>query len=209
MILAIAAALALASIGLGFKNARATKQQIASQEAWPAFVDAFASTVSGGLSRAASLEVATARAPKNMRVKLQKFESALKRLRVADALNSLKSEFANAQVDEFVEVLKLNELLGGSGLVELLSAHAIRCRESNAAEAAARSKVAATLVVAKLAVGAPWVLLCLLLARPESAESFETPQGLGVLVGGLAVCDIAYRAVSLIGRRRADVRVYG
>jgi len=208
LVLWLAAALGAGYGFFGFKSARATRLRNREIAAWPAFVEAFASALSSGLSRVEAIEVAIDKAPKNLVGKLRGFERELTRARLVDALDGLKATFANAFVDEFVEVLVLNERLGGAGLVGLMQSHSARCRESIAADEQVRTKVTATLTVAKLAVGAPWVLLSLLMTRPESAESFNSSAGLAVLLGGLAVCIVAYRAISLIGRSQEDLRVY-
>jgi tight adherence protein B len=208
LVLWLAAALGCAYGFLGIRSARASRTRLREIAAWPAFVEAFASALSSGLSRVEAIEVAIDKAPKPLVGKLRGFEHELTKARLVDALVGLKPIFANAFVDEFVEVLALSERLGGAGLVGLLQSHSVRCREAIAAEEQVRAKVSATLTVAKLAVGAPWVLLSLLLTRPESAESFNSSTGLVVLLGGLAVCVVAYRAISLIGRRPEDSRVY-
>jgi tight adherence protein B len=208
VVLWLAAALGATYGFLGLKAARARRVSNREVAAWPAFVEAFASALSSGLSRVEAIELAIDRAPKALAAKLRGFEHELRKARLIDALNGIKPTFANSFVDEFVEVVALSERLGGAGLVGLLQSHSVRCREAIAAEEQVRAKVAATLTVAKLAVGAPWVLLCLLLTRPESAESFNSSTGLVVLLSGLAVCIVAYRAISMIGRTPEDSRVY-
>lgn len=207
-VLTLACIFALASLVLGFRANRAQVRRVREREAWPAFVESVISSIAAGSSRVEALELAVARAPSNLQRGLQPFEDTLKRRRLADALHELRASFENAQVDEFVQILTLNEKFGGAGLVGVLKTYAKSCRAWNAAEAQVRSKNLASLTVAKLGVAAPWVLLALLLGRPESATSFENSAGIAILLGGLVICVCAFSLIVLLGRQREEVRVY-
>jgi tight adherence protein B len=207
-VLTLAFVLALASIALSFKANRAQVRRVREREAWPAFVESVISSIASGSSRVEAFEVAVTRAPSSLQKGLYPFEQALKNRRLADSLQELRSGFENAHVDEFVQILTLNERFGGAGLVAVLKTYAKACRAWNAAEAQVRSKNAASLTVAKLGVAAPWILLALLLGRPESATSFENSAGIAILLGGLVVCVCAFSLIVLLGRQREEVRVY-
>ncbi len=207
-VLTLACIFALASLVLGFRANRAQVRRVREREAWPAFVESVISSIAAGSSRVEALELAVARAPSNLQRGLQPFEDTLKRRRLADALHELRASFENAQVDEFVQILTLNEKFGGAGLVGVLKTYAKSCRAWNAAEAQVRSKNLASLTVAKLGVAAPWILLALLLGRPESATSFENSAGIAILLGGLVICVCAFSLIVLLGRQREEVRVY-
>jgi tight adherence protein B len=207
-VLTLACIFALASLVFGFRANRSQIRRVREREAWPAFVESVISSIAAGSSRVEAFELAVARAPSNLQMGLRPFEDALKRRRLADALQELRASFENAQVDEFVQILTLNEKFGGAGLVGVLKTYAKACRAWNAAEAQVRSKNAASLTVAKLGVAAPWILLTLLLGRPESATSFENSAGIAILLGGLVVCVCAFSLIVLLGRQREEVRVY-
>lgn len=196
------------SLVLGFRSAAKSRSRIRHQEAWPAFIDSLASALSAGVSPAESIELACAKAPMVLRGGLSEMLADLNSRRLRDSLPKLKPAFQNAHVDEFVKLFIVNEELGGIGLVPMLKQHAIRARAANAAMAQARAKRSATLTIAKLGVAAPWILLALLLSRTESAESFASPAGTSILLGGLAVCVVAYKLVALLGATRAQARVY-
>lgn len=208
-VLALAAASALASVGLSIRANRLRARRIAEREAWPALVESLVSSIAAGLSRVEAMEVAVARSPRQLHASLKSFSAALQNKRLTDALPELRDSFENSHVDEFVRLVSLNEKFGGTGLVGVLKAHAKTCRERNTADSQVRAKNSASLTVAKLGVAAPWVLLALLLSRSESASSFETTEGISILLGGLAVCIVAYRLIVLLGRPREEVRVYG
>ena len=209
VVLLLAGLVAGCSAVFALRASRESKRKVKQQEAWPAFVDGFASALTSGLGRVEALEVAISRCPVILKPGFETVSTALQRKRAQDALSTLKDSFESASVDEFAELMIINERLGGAGTALVLKTHAQRCRDKSAADAMARSKTTSTLTIAKLGVTAPWVLLLLLISRPESAESFETPAGLSILLGGLATCVVAYRLIVLLGRMPSEVRVYG
>jgi tight adherence protein B len=208
LVLLAAVILGLGSVAISLRVASKSRLLIRQQEAWPAFIDTLASTLSAGTSPTEAIELACAKAPKVLTAGMPDMMQELNNRRLRDALPRLKAAYQNAQVDEFVKIFTLNEDLGGIGMVPMLKQHATRARAYNAASAQARAKRSATLTIAKLGVAAPWILLALLLSRAESAESFATPAGTSILLGGLAVCVVAYRLVAVLGAPRAQVRVY-
>jgi tight adherence protein B len=72
------------------------------------------------------------------------------------------------------------------------------------AEAALRAEVEARQSwirgAAVLGAVAPWVILVLLLLRPEGAEAYTSPEGVVLILGGAAVSFVAFRIMLRIGR---------
>jgi tight adherence protein B len=207
-IIALAALLALTSVAFSFKRSRTRLRSLRQRESWPAFIEAYVSALEAGLAGAEAIEIAVSRAPAQLRSGLAEFRTALQTKRFVDALLVLKSSMNNSQADELVQLLRLNDRFGGGGLVAILKTHAKICRDSNTADAQVRSKNSASLTVAKLGVASPWILLTILLGRPESASSFENPHGVSILLSGLAVCLAAYQLIVFLGRSPREVRVY-
>jgi len=200
---------ALVSVTVGFRSNRRSIALLKQREAWPAFVESVVSGLSAGLSRIEAVELAIQASPEVLVRPLSSFRMKLNDSRLRDALPTLKESMADSFVDEFAELFRLNELLGGVGLAPVLREHAKRCRTTNISNSQVRVKSSATMSMARLSVSAPWILLALLLSRPESEASFSSPQGLGVLLFGLLVCFLAYRLIGALGRPKAEVRVYG
>jgi tight adherence protein B len=200
---------ALVSVAVGFRSNRRSLALLKQREAWPAFVESVISGLSAGLSRIEAVALAIQASPAVLQRPLSRFRMKLNDSRLRDALPALKDSMADSFVDEFAELLRLNELLGGVGLVPVLKEHAKRCRTANIANSQVRVKSSATMSMARLSVAAPWILLALLLSRSESEASFASSQGLGVLLFGLLVCFLAYRLIGSLGRSKAEVRVYG
>jgi tight adherence protein B len=59
---------------------------------------------------------------------------------------------------------------------------------------------------ARLAVAAPWLVL-LLATQSATLAAYDSAPGTAILVGGGAVCLVAYRLMLRIGRLPEDVRV--
>ncbi len=60
---------------------------------------------------------------------------------------------------------------------------------------------------ARLAVAAPWVVRLLLATQQQALAAYDSPMGTALLLGGGAVCVVAYRLMRRIGQLPADVRV--
>ncbi|WP_278256714.1 hypothetical protein [Nocardioides convexus] len=60
---------------------------------------------------------------------------------------------------------------------------------------------------ARVAVGAPWVVLLLMATRPEVIERYQSPAGALVLVLGAGLCVLAYRLMIRLGRLPVERRV--
>ncbi|MDQ4214106.1 type II secretion system F family protein [Microbacterium capsulatum] len=117
----------------------------------------------------------------------------------AAAVN-LKDALADPVGDRIVETLRMAREVGGTELSAVLRALSSSVR----AEAALRAEVEARQSwirgAAVLGAVAPWVILCLLLLRPEGAEAYTSPAGVALIVGGAAVSFVAFRIMLRIGR---------
>lgn len=60
---------------------------------------------------------------------------------------------------------------------------------------------------ARLAVGAPWVVLLLMCLQGDVVERFATGTGLVVLLVGALLCVVAYRLMMWIGRLPTERRI--
>ena len=60
---------------------------------------------------------------------------------------------------------------------------------------------------ARLAAGAPWVILGLLALNGGSLAAYSSPTGWAVLAVGAGLCVVAYRAMVWIGRLPEEERV--
>jgi tight adherence protein B len=208
LILLLAATVGFVLILFSRRASKRRASLVAKAQAWPAFVDSVASSLLAGLTIHESLIGSLPNAPKPLSAEFELFARDLEVRSVNDALSNLARRLELAACDEFALLLQVNARLGGAGLVSLVQDHSKRVRKQNAIETELRTKVAATLAMAKLAVIAPWVLLVLLMARPETAHSFDNTAGVMILLFGLAVCVLAYQLVGALGTSKQPRRIY-
>lgn len=113
---------------------------------------------------------------------------------------TLKEALADPVGDRIVETLRMAREVGGTELSTVLRALSSAVR----AEAALRAEVEARQSwirgAAVLGAIAPWVILVLLLLRPEGAEAYTSPEGVALILGGAAVSVVAFRVMLRIGR---------
>jgi tight adherence protein B len=116
------------------------------------------------------------------------------------ALDDLKRELADPIGDRVVETLRLAREVGGTELPAVLRALAASLRADAAVRAEAEARQSWVVVAARLGVAAPWVVLVILGARPETLDAYNSPAGLAILAAALAVTVVAYRVMLVLGR---------
>jgi tight adherence protein B len=99
--------------------------------------------------------------------------------------------------------------VGGAELIGVLRALSTSVR----ADAALRGEVEARQSwirgAAVLGTIAPWVVLALLVLRPEGASAYGTPEGMLEICGGALVSVVAFRIMLRIGRLPEPRRWFG
>src|SRR5690606_27238185 len=121
----------------------------------------------------------------------------------------LKTMLADPIADRIAETLRMARQVGGTELTGVLRALSASVR----ADAALRGEVEARQSwirgAAVLGTVAPWVILGLLVLRPEGREAYASAEGMVVIVIGAAVSAIAYRIMLRIGRLPEPERWFG
>jgi tight adherence protein B len=64
-----------------------------------------------------------------------------------------------------------------------------------------------TLVAARVAAAAPWLVLVLVASRPQGARAYDSLTGLFVLAGGAVATLVGYRLMVALGRLPEEPRV--
>ncbi len=175
---------------------------------WPDVVDNLASGVRAGLSLPEALSQLSTRGPEPLRAVFGRFSEDYRASgRFNECLDRLKDDLADPVGDRIVESLRLARDVGGSDLGRLLRTLSSFLREDARTRAELETRQAWTVNAARLAVGAPWVLLAMLSLRPEAVEAYNSPAGFVVLAVGGALCVVAYRVMLRIGRLPDEPRV--
>jgi Flp pilus assembly protein TadB len=108
--------------------------------------------------------------------------------------------------DDFAELLLLARSHNWPGLEILLSIRSRFYRAWARDQLAAASRIRASASVGWLAAAAPWVLVLLLLARPENLSIFVSVQGLAILLFGAALTAVSLVVSAKIARPKAVSR---
>lgn len=178
------------------------------REVWPEVVDNLASAVRAGLSLPESLSALAVRGPEVLRAPFGRFAADHRATgRFAECLDRLKDDLADPVGDRIVETLRVAREVGGSDLGRVLRTLATFLREDARARAELETRQGWIVQAARLAVAAPWAVLLLLATQRQTLAAYDSPTGTVILVGGGAVCFLAYRLMLRIGRLPQDVRV--
>jgi tight adherence protein B len=186
----------------------AGKRRADLREVWPEVVDNLASAVRAGLSLPEALSALTTRGPEVLRPPFARFAAEYRSSgRFGPCLDRLKDDLADPVGDRIIETLRVAREVGGTDLGRVLRTLATFLREDARARAELETRQGWTVSAARLAVAAPWVVLLLLATQSTTLAAYDSPVGMALLIGGGAVCVVAYRLMLRIGRLPEDVRV--
>jgi tight adherence protein B len=186
----------------------AGKRRADLREVWPEAVDNLASAVRAGLSLPEALSALAGRGPEVLRPHFARFAAEYRSSgRFGACLDRLKAELADPVGDRIVETLRVAREVGGSDLGRVLRTLSAFLREDARTRAELETRQGWVVQAARLAVAAPWVVLLLLATQSTTLAAYDSPVGTALLVGGGAVCVVAYRLMLRIGRLPEDVRV--
>lgn len=199
--LAIIAALAAAAAPITYLRGRRLRLRKARRQLWPDVCDLLIAAIRVGLSLPDAVASLADSAPQAVRPAFAVFARDLHATgRFETSLDRLKAALADPIADRIIETLRMARQVGGTDLTGVLRALSSSVR----ADAALRGEVEARQSwihgAAVLGVVAPWVILGLLVMRPEGAEAYGTPEGVLVIVAGAAVSVLAFRIMVRVGR---------
>jgi tight adherence protein B len=187
---------------------RARKRRNKLRDLWPDVVDNITSGVRAGLALPEALSQLSVRGPAELRPAFTAFAEDYRTTgRFHDCLDRLKDRLSDPVGDRIVESLRIAREVGGSDLGKLLRTLSSFLREDARTRAELETRQSWTINAARLAAGAPWVILGLLALNGSSLEAYSSPRGWVVLAAGAGLCVDAYRAMVGIGRLPEEERV--
>lgn len=193
---------------LALVRKRARRRRAVMRDLWPDAVDNIASAVRAGLALPEALSQLGQRGPEELRPAFRAFGEDYRTTgRFHECLDRLKERLSDPVGDRLVESLRIAREVGGSDLGRLLRTLSTFLREDARTRAELETRQGWTVNAARLAVGAPWLVLALMATRGESVRAYSTATGTAVLVAGAAVTLAAYRVMLRIGRLPEDERV--
>ena len=210
-IFALAVSVAIGTLGLLLEilNSRAKLRQSYLAALWPEVLDSIISSISSGASVADSLMALAEEGPTALRPAFVVFRDGIERGQTLDsALDTLKAAFANVHSDRLFELLKLVNEAGGGGLLDSLRNQTQLIRQELSFSGEIASKLGWITGTAKIAVGAPWLIVAMLATRPENARAYASAEGSMILFLGLVVSVFAFRLVQILGELPVSPRVF-
>lgn len=209
-VLAVLAGAAAAAAPIAVLRGRRLRLRRVRRQLWPDVCDLLIASLRVGLSLPDAVAALEQSAPVVLRPAFAVFSRDLVATgRFDEALDRLKESLADPIADRIVETLRMARQVGGTELTAVLRALGTSVR----ADAAVRGEVEARQSwirgAAVLGAVAPWVILGLLVLRPEGADAYGTPEGVLVIVIGAAVSVTAFRIMTRIGRLPEPRRWFG
>ncbi|GAA2101561.1 type II secretion system F family protein [Brevibacterium salitolerans] len=187
---------------------RARGREVERRVLWPDAVDHLGSGVRAGMSLPEALAGLAHRGPEGLRPLFAIFEEEYRTTgSFRMALEAFKTASADPVADRIVAALAVTRDVGGTELGTLLRTLSHFLREDARTRSELKARQSWTVTGARLAVGAPWVVLVLLATRSEAAAAYSTPGGMLLLLAGMVVSLAAYRLMKRIGRLPAEPRV--
>ncbi|MGI8418430.1 MAG: type II secretion system F family protein [Nakamurella sp.] len=184
------------------------KRQSDLRELWPEVVDNLTSGVRAGLSLPEALSAIGMRGPEQIRDPFRRFGSDYRASgRFNESLDRLKATLADPVGDRVCESLRVAREVGGTDLGRLLSTLSSFLRDDARTRSELLARQSWSVNAARMAVGAPWLVLILLATQRETLAAYDTPTGTLILLAGAAMSVGAYRLMLRIGRLPEDRRV--
>ena len=187
---------------------RAKKRNAAIRDLWPDVVDHLRSAIRAGLSLPEALLQLQYRGPEQLRPAFEDFAADYRSTgEFVASLNRLKDRLADPTADNIIEALKVTREVGGTDLGRLLGTLSEFLRENARTRSELEARQSWTINAAKLAVCAPWTVLCLMATQPGTVKVYNSMTGMMVMLGGLVISLVAYRIMLFVGALPEGKRV--
>lgn len=193
---------------VGLVAGRARRRQRDLADVWPEAVDNLASAVRAGLSLPEALAALGERGPEPLRPDFRAFADDYQLTgRFAESLDRLKARLADPVGDRVVEGLRIAREVGGGELGALLRNLSGYLRDDARTRSELEARQTWTVVGARLAVAAPWLVLLMLSFQRDVITRYSSPAGALILIVGGGACLVAYWLMLRIGRLPMERRV--
>ncbi|MGN7947688.1 type II secretion system F family protein [Microbacterium sp. 22215] len=193
-----------------FLRSRRQRLRKRRRQLWPDVCDLLIASIRVGLSLPDAVASLAESSPAMMRPAFVVFARDLRATgRFETSLDRLKLALADPIADRVIETLRMARQVGGTELGGVLRALSSSVRQDAALRGEVEARQSWIRGAAVLGSVAPWVILGLLVLRPEGAAAYGTAEGMIVICLGAAVSVIAYRVMIRIGRLPEPGRWFG
>lgn len=205
---AVAFAVLAAYLPFAVVSGRARRRQRELAEVWPEAVDNLASAVRAGLSLPEALGELGQRGPEPLRPDFIAFATDYQVTgRFGECLDRLKERLGDPVGDRVVEGLRVAREVGGGELGSLLRNLSGYLRDDARTRSELEARQTWSVVGARLAVAAPWLVLLMLSFQRDVIARYSSAAGVVVLAVGGGLSLVAYRLMVRIGRLPVERRV--
>jgi tight adherence protein B len=174
---------------------------------WPDVIDSIRVALRSGATLTDAMIAASAMVPKEWRVAWTELEVNLRRGSDVDtALRRLQRALADPIADRVVEAIVVAREFGGTELPAVLTELGRSVRRESAMRREAQSRQSWVRHAATLGVVSPWIVLALLVSRPENREAYSTAAGTILIVASAGTTVVAYVAMRALGTLREPAR---
>jgi tight adherence protein B len=199
--LALLASLVAGYAPVAYLRGRRVKLRRQRRALWPDICELLIASLRVGMSLPDAVSSLGASASQLVRPAFVAFARDLESSgRFEHSLDRLKPTLADPVADRIVETLRMARQVGGTELTSVLRSLAQSVRSDAAVRAEVEARQSWIRGAAAIGVVAPWVILGMLVTRPEGAMAYSTAEGLIVILVGAAVSVVAYRLMVKVGR---------
>lgn len=182
-------------------RSRANRRRSANRAIWPDVVDHLVASVRAGMSLPDSVGALAELGPAVTRTAFASFDDDFRRTGdFGHAVDTLKARLADPTADRILETLRMAREVGGTDLTAVLRGLSAYLREDATLRAEVGARQSWIRNAARLGVAAPWLLLLVLAARPETLQAYDSAAGSALILCGVGVTLVAYRLMLGLGR---------
>ena len=179
------------------------------QNLWPEILDHIISGLQSGLSLAETLAALGTRGPIKSRSIFLLFSENLRNgVDFGQALKELKRTFNDGTSDQVCEVLDFARVSGSRDTSLTLRTLSNFIRRDLALRAEIQAKHSWVKNSAALAAIAPWILLLLIAAQPNTLKAYTSGSGFTILITGAVLTVVAYFWMEKVGELSETPRVF-
>lgn len=209
-VLALLAGGAAAVAPISWLRARRSRLLRSRRGLWPDVCDLLIASVRAGMPLPDSVAALASSGPPALRPAFAAFGRDMSASGHFDSsAERLKTALSDPVADRIVETLRMARQVGGTELTTVLRALAASVRADATLRGEVEARQSWTRGAAVLGVVAPWVILALLALRPEGAQAYGSPEGVGLILAGAVLSVVAFRAMLRIGRLPEPRRWFG
>ncbi len=200
VVVPLAACGALIALFAVLEGHRSARRQ-AARAAWPDVIESLRGSLRSGSTVAEAFIDVADRVPDRWRMPWSICAQELQRgVGFERAARRLKASIADPTADTIIESLIIAREVGGTELPRIVHAVADTVRAEARIRNEVRSRQSWVRHAARLGVAAPWIVLGMIVSRPETRDALSSPTGSLIVVAGFGATVVAYFVMAGIAR---------